>query len=114
MSVTEATKPPLNSRFMVFSKWKLFSSSAPAAMPTNREEYTSLVISASTMAMMGGISAQKLFRNGLTASAASAASSAPSAKQGTQSSAATVSRQTKINNFPFFCMFFPPNRAKMM
>ena len=54
-----ATMPPSslkNRVLMASSRLPLAYSSAPDAMPTSREVYTSLVFSASTMAITGGSS----------------------------------------------------------
>ena len=46
--------------FRASSRFPLAYSSAPEAMPTSREVYTSLVFRASTMAMTGGSSEKKV------------------------------------------------------
>ena len=46
---------------------KLLTSRAPTRQPRNREEYTSLLIRASTMATMGGSRDQKVPANGVVA-----------------------------------------------
>ena len=59
-SESTETMPSSNTWRTVPSKEKLEYSRPPARMPMNREEYTSLVISARAMAMMGGTKAQKV------------------------------------------------------
>ena len=69
-SATVVTIPlsPSTSCTSVFQGWKLLTSRAPTRQPRNREEYTSLLIRASTMATMGGSRDQKVPANGVVAS----------------------------------------------
>ena len=68
-SDTVVTMPlsPSTSCTSVSQGRKLLTSRAPTRQPRNREEYTSLLIRASTMATMGGSRDQKVPANGVAA-----------------------------------------------
>ena len=63
LSDTAVMKPSLTIISIVAMGEKLQTKSAPMTTPMKREEYASLVISASVMATMGGTSAQKVPTN---------------------------------------------------
>ena len=61
MSASDVAMPSTSTWFSVPSMLKFEYSRPPATMPTHSELYTSLVISASAMAMIGGSSDQKVW-----------------------------------------------------
>ena len=65
---TAAISPSCTSASTVPTTLNRLYSSAPTRMPTNSELYTSLVISASTMATSGGTRDQNVPKNGLVPS----------------------------------------------
>ena len=60
LSATAVMRPSLTIISIVATGEKLQAKSAPMTTPMKRDEYASLVISASVMAMIGGTSAQKV------------------------------------------------------
>ena len=64
-SAPAISKEPPTTKFRVSTGLKPASSRAPTTMPTNRDEYASFVIKASTIATMGGTSDQNVPMNSM-------------------------------------------------
>ena len=101
LSDRTVSSPCWNTWFRVPTRSKPAFRNAPVRIPRNRELYTSLVISASAMAITGGVNAQAVSFTGIwlwTTAYASPAST---------STTATSDRYVKVLGSPFFTILIP-------
>ena len=100
---------PCTSWTTVSQGWKLLTSSAPTRQPRNREEYTSLLIRASTMATMGGSRDQKVPAKGVAASTISPSTSKEGSGASLNVTPSTISSTIKTasaTRYAIFVLFF--------